>query len=88
LDTADPFAGLPRRHFGVILADAPRPFVTWSAKGQQRSGEAHYQTLSHTELAALPVQELAADDSVLLMWIVQTQIPQAVSGGPRGFMQE
>src|SRR5215470_12261721 len=74
----NPFAGLPRHHFRAILADPPWPFKTWSPKGQGRSGEAHYATLSHADLEALPVGELAADDAVLVMWIVQTQIPQAV----------
>jgi N6-adenosine-specific RNA methylase IME4 len=74
----NPFAGLPRHHFRAILSDNPWPFKTWSPKGQGRSGEAHYATLSHADLEALPVGELAADDAVLFMWIVQTQIPQAV----------
>ena len=69
---------LPRNHFGAILADPPWPFATWSHKGQGRSGEAHYQTMSHKELQALPVGSLAAPDSVLFLWIVQTQIPQAL----------
>jgi N6-adenosine-specific RNA methylase IME4 len=72
------FAGLPRHHFAAILADPPWPFETWSPKGQGRSGEAHYATLSRADLEALPVGELAAADAVLFMWIVQTQIPQAV----------
>lgn len=29
-------------------------------------------------MEAMPVSELAAPDAILLMWIVQTQIPQAV----------
>ena len=76
--TTGPFQGLPRNHFAAIYADPPWPFKTWSPKGLGRSGEAHYQTLSYTELAALPVGELAADDAVLFMWILQTQIPEAV----------
>jgi N6-adenosine-specific RNA methylase IME4 len=75
---AGPFAGLKQNFYSVVLADPPWPFATWSHKGQGRSGEAHYQTMSHKELCALPVKELAAPDSVLLIWIVQTQIPQAL----------
>ena len=78
IDSSSPFARLPRNYFGAILADPPWPFKTWSPKGQGRSGEAHYVTLSQADLEALPVGELAADDAVLFMWIVQTQIPQAV----------
>ena len=72
------FDDLPRGHFGAILADPPWPFATWSHKGQGRSGEAHYSTMSHDDLEAVPVADVARDDSVLFIWVVQTQIPQAV----------
>lgn len=74
----DPFANLPRGHYRAILADPPWPFATWSHKGQGRSGEAHYNTMSHADIESLPVKDLTAPDSVLFLWIVQTQIPQAV----------
>lgn len=73
----DPFAGLPRGHFGAILADPPWPFATWSHKGQGRSGEAHYSTMSHEDIYAMPVGDLARSDSVLFLWVVQTQLEQA-----------
>lgn len=75
---SDPFANLPKGHYGAILADPPWPFATWSHKGQGRSGEAHYNTMSHVDIESLPVKEIAGEDSVLFLWIVQTQIPQAV----------
>jgi N6-adenosine-specific RNA methylase IME4 len=74
----NPFADLPRNHFGAILCDPPWPFVAWSPKGQGRSGEAHYQTMTHADLEALPVATLAAPDCALFVWVVQTQFPQAV----------
>lgn len=73
-----PFADLPPGHFSAILADPPWPFATWSHKGQGRSGEAHYTTMQHQDIEALPVADLAAPDCVLFLWVVQTQIPQAV----------
>ena len=73
-----PFGDLERGKYRAILADPPWPFATWSHKGQGRSGEAHYSTLSHDDLYELPVLTLAADDSVLFLWVVQTQIPQAL----------
>lgn len=72
------FAELPKNHFGAILADPPWPFATWSHKGLGRSGEAHYSTLSHADLENLPIESLAKPSCVLFMWIVQTQIPQAL----------
>ncbi len=71
-------APLPIGPFGAILADPPWPFATWSHKGQGRSGEAHYRTMSHDDLYALPVADVAKPDAVLFLWMVQTQIPEAV----------
>lgn len=73
------FGDLPLNHYSVIYADPPWPSATWSHKGQGRSGEAHYTTMTHDDIGALPVSEIAASDSLLFIWVVQTQIPQAVS---------
>jgi N6-adenosine-specific RNA methylase IME4 len=73
------FDGLTKNGYGAILADPPWPFATWSHKGQGRSGEAHYSTMSHNDMNEMPVADLAADDCVLFLWVVQTQIPQAVA---------
>src|SRR6185312_13262584 len=70
---------LPRNHFGAIYADPPWPFATWSHKGQGRSGEAHYNTLSHLDIEMLHISRFAAPDCVLFMWVVQTQLPHAMS---------
>jgi N6-adenosine-specific RNA methylase IME4 len=72
---------------GVILADPPWPFATWSHIGlagdsgqenrPQRSRAAPYKTMSHEDIYALPIVALAADDCALFLWVVQTQLPQA-----------
>jgi N6-adenosine-specific RNA methylase IME4 len=66
---SDPFEGLPRNHFGLILADPAWSFKTYSDKGKGRSAEKHYSTSSLEEMAALPVADLAADDCLLVMWV-------------------
>lgn len=63
-----PFGDLPRGSAGVILADPPWSYKTWSAKGTGRSAEQHYNTMSIDDIAALPVSELCAPDCVLFMW--------------------
>jgi N6-adenosine-specific RNA methylase IME4 len=68
----------PVQKYSAILADPPWPYATWSHKGQGRSGEAHYKTMSHADMQALPVSDIALPDSVLFIWVVQTQLPQAV----------
>jgi N6-adenosine-specific RNA methylase IME4 len=64
----DPFAGLPRGHFGAILADPPWSFECWSCKGKARSADNHYATQAIDTLSALRVRDLAAEDCALFMW--------------------
>jgi N6-adenosine-specific RNA methylase IME4 len=68
--TPAPTAALdhPGRRYGVIYADPPWSFRTWSLKGTGRSAISHYDCLDFPALAALPVAELAADDCALLLW--------------------
>ena len=85
---SDPFAGFPKHHYGVILADPPWPFATWSHIGlagditqpnrAQRSRAAPYTTMNHDDIYKMPVGELAASDCVLFLWVVQIQLPHAL----------
>ena len=81
MSTTDPFADLPKGHFGAILADPPWAFQTWwSGRSNKlpspkkkfsypsRATEPAYDVMREGELNALPVEELAADDCVLFMW--------------------
>lgn len=66
---ADPFAGLPRGCYRVILADPPWHFSTFSPKGQKKSASQHYDCMSVEDIAALPVRELADPSGcALFMW--------------------
>jgi N6-adenosine-specific RNA methylase IME4 len=79
--SSDPFADLPKGHFGAILADPPWRFGTWdkqdavqarakkSRQGTVISASVHYKTMETREIASLPVAGLAAPDCCLFMWI-------------------
>lgn len=54
--------------YGVILADPPWSFKTWSDAGKQKSAERHYQTLDFDQIIGLPVREWAAPDCALFVW--------------------
>lgn len=54
--------------YGVILADPPWRFSTYSEAGKGRSAEAWYECLSLEDICALPVENLAAKDCVLFLW--------------------
>jgi N6-adenosine-specific RNA methylase IME4 len=69
------FDAIPRGHYGVVNADPPWNFKTYSAKGQGRSACRHYRTLPFSEIAAFPVHELAAKDCVLILWVVSSHLP-------------
>lgn len=55
---------------GVIYMDPPWKFRTQSENGEGRSASQHYTTGDIEAIAALPVRELAADDCILHMWMV------------------
>lgn len=83
----DPFQNLPKGHYGAILADPPWRFATWNkatavqaraSKSTYKAASAHYTTLSTEDIAALPVAELAAEDSCLFMWISWPMLTDAM----------
>ena len=89
-----PFGDLVPGRYGVILADPPWRFRTYSAKGRDRCPdgipralqrqnrpERHYPTLQIDEIKALPVADLAAPDCVLFLWATDPMLPQALAVG-------
>jgi N6-adenosine-specific RNA methylase IME4 len=83
---SDPFANLPRGHYGAILADPPWRFATWNKAtaikrghgGTNVSASVHYNTMASDEIAALPVADLAAGNACLFMWISWPMLPDAM----------
>lgn len=63
------FEELPKDHFGCILADPPWTYKIFSKKGLGRSAERHYDTMSVSDIAAMPVVDIAADNCHLFMWV-------------------
>jgi N6-adenosine-specific RNA methylase IME4 len=69
---------LPAGPFKVLYADPPWYFKTYSSKGNTKSPEQHYDCMGLDEIKALPVDQIAARDAVLFIWVVQPMIPQAL----------
>ena len=74
--------------YKTILADPPWRFDVWSgATAVQKRGskttytaaQVYYQTMTPEELRALPVASIAADNSVLFMWITWPNLPLAMT---------
>lgn len=72
--------GLPRNHFGCILADPPWAFRTFSGENMtpHRCAEDHYSTMDLAALKALPVGEVAAKDCALFMWVVGSHLAESI----------
>ena len=66
------------KRYGVIYADPPWTFSTYSRKGKGRSAEAYYDCMTLPEIKALPVAEWAADDCALLLWTTDPLLPTAL----------
>jgi len=64
-------------NYGVIYADPPWFFKNYSPKGEGRNAVCHYPCMSPKDIAALPVADLAAQNSVLLLWAVDPLLPAA-----------
>ena len=67
------------KKYSVIYADPPWAYKVWSKKGQGRSAESHYSTMSIEDIKALPVGELADENCALFMWITFPLLREAWS---------
>ena len=57
------------KKYNVIYADPPWSFKTYSEKGKDRSAERHYLTMKKEDIQALPIEKIASENSVLLLWV-------------------
>lgn len=68
----------PRKRYGVVLADPPWSFATYSENGMDRSADNHYPTLNTELLCGVGPFVPAADDSVLFLWATAPMLPDAI----------
>ncbi|TFF20798.1 DNA methyltransferase [Jiella endophytica] len=54
--------------FDVVVVDFPWPWATWSPKGEEKSPQAQYQTMTMEEIAATRIGDLLAPSGLLVMW--------------------
>jgi N6-adenosine-specific RNA methylase IME4/ParB-like chromosome segregation protein Spo0J len=62
--------------YGVIYADPPWKYETFSENGMDRSADNHYPTMSMFDMLALDVP--SADDCVMFMWATVPMLPEAL----------
>jgi N6-adenosine-specific RNA methylase IME4 len=65
--------------YRVILADPPWPYGFPNTRKVKNGKDGDdYQTMKIQDIANLPIQELAADDSVCIMWAIFPQLKGAL----------
>jgi N6-adenosine-specific RNA methylase IME4 len=65
--------------YDLILADPETRFETWAESGEGKSPQAHYDTMTWDELAALPVSQLARGDAILFLWACWPTIRESLN---------
>jgi N6-adenosine-specific RNA methylase IME4 len=60
---------LPAGRFPTIVVDPPWHWGTWSERGRGRCADRHYAIMGLDDIKAMPVADLALQDSVLLLWV-------------------
>lgn len=67
--------------YQIIYADPPWEFKVWSKKGEGRSADVHYKTMTTQDIQLLPVDKISDTNSVLLMWATYPCLIQALELG-------
>ena len=84
---AAPLLNWPIGKYGAILADPPWRFETYNEEGRNRcpdwrpfkdSPSRHYDTMTTDDIAVLPVEQIAADDCALFLWISWPMLEDAL----------
>lgn len=63
-----PFDPLPMFGFDVVMCDPPWPFELRSEKGEEKSPQAQYSTMSMGDIEAMPIGNLVADGGLIFLW--------------------
>ena len=64
--------------YDIIYADPPWHFKTYSDKGNLRSAIRHYDCLNINDICNLPVNNIANNDCVLFLWVIDSMLPEAM----------
>lgn len=68
------------KKFNLIYADPPWQFTNVNTGGSLKSSASHHykSTMSIDEMKAMPIDDIAADDCVLVMWYVGSMPKEAI----------
>ena len=74
-----PFAPLEPQAYDLIMIDPPWHFTLRSIKGEGKSAQAHYATMTLDDILALPVGDLAREHCWLWLWCTAPMLPKQLA---------
>lgn len=57
------------KKYEIIYADPPWKYKVYSKKGEGRSAESHYSTMSTEDIGKLPIEKITTKNCILFMWM-------------------
>lgn len=73
-----PFGDLQPHTYDFIMSDFAWNFSLFSSKGEAKSAQAHYNTMSLDQIKALPVLDLCTENALHWMWATNPMLPDAI----------
>lgn len=74
-----PWGNLEPHGYDLVMIDPPWRFELYSAKGESKSAQANYRTMSLDDIAALPVMLLAKPDCLVWLWATAPMLPMQLA---------
>ena len=70
---------LPNKKYNIIYADPPWSFNFKNRQGLSDKAKANlYSTMKDVDIINLPLQKIIADNCILFLWVMNSQIPLAL----------
>jgi N6-adenosine-specific RNA methylase IME4 len=73
-----PFGDLAMFGYDLLLLDCPWDFLNFSDKGTKKGADPHYKPMAIEDIRALPVEQLARGDCLLLCWATGPMLDQQI----------
>lgn len=83
LISSGPFTGLKQNGYGLIEADPAWGWVSFAGKASapHRTADEPYPVMTLDEMKAMPVDQIAAPNCLLNMWVIGSHLDQAIELG-------
>lgn len=71
------------KKYSILYSDPPWDYENWNKKWHEDNKESRwagkkYSLMTHADMLSLPVNDIAAKDSVMFMWTISTMLPKAL----------